>query len=354
MSDFTLRQAVEYFIQKHGLPALFDEGSNVARPFTLYWSSLENYETCPRKFLWSRGWGEIDVGGGPGRRKPIPEELKTSRHHSLMGNVIQGVIEDLYNKQWLLTYKGQDLIDLLKQETDQRFEKEIADEFIIHGPAFNEAPPASELLAICHSGVQGFVRTLKHHRLWSPESRCEVNLLGYVDDNSPVAGRADFLVLRSESESINPGVTFLDGKNSMNPGKYTNPDQLRWYALCYYLMHRKLPERLGFVYFRFPAGSSEHLDKLDNGVNWVDLSMNHIVDLANRAKAAYKGMRAESFDPTPVPKVCNLCDFQEMCDARQAQLAENRKKRGIYPPNKELVAEIKKTAEENTGGFFDL
>lgn len=354
MQEFTLRHAVEYFIQQYGLNALFDEGVAVSRPFTLYWSSIENYEACPQKFLWSRGWEGVDCGGGPGRRKPIPEEMKTSRHHSLMGTVIQGVIEDMYNQNWIVAYKGSELTSLLQKETDARFEKEIAKEYIIYGGAFNESPPESELRAVCHAGVQGFLRTLKHHRLWSPESRCEVNLLGYVDDNSPVAGRADFLILRSEDEQVSPGVTFLDGKNSMNPGKYTNPDQLRWYALCYYLMHRELPSRLGFVYFRFPAGSSEHADKLDHGIDWVDLNMNHVVDLANRAKAAYAGMRALKFEPNPTPKVCNLCDYSDLCDARQAQLTENRKKRGINPPSKEGLAEIERIASRNTGKVFEL
>ena len=68
------------------------------RRFTLYWSSLERYEQCPQKFLWYRGWGVIDVGGGPGNKKPKPK--RSSEHHAVMGKVIQAVIEDLYNEEW--------------------------------------------------------------------------------------------------------------------------------------------------------------------------------------------------------------------------------------------------------------
>ena len=37
-------------------------------------------------------------------------------------------------------------------------------------------------------------------------------------------------------------------------------------------------------------------------------------------------MEKEKFDPNPVPSVCKWCDFETVCDARQAQKAKNRRR----------------------------
>ena len=64
---------------------------------TIYWSTLRLYEKCPQAFLWTKGWGDIDLGFGPGRG--IPSKDKSSRHHAMMGTVIQAVIEKMYNDE---------------------------------------------------------------------------------------------------------------------------------------------------------------------------------------------------------------------------------------------------------------
>ena len=65
--------------------------------YTLYWSSLTMFEACAQQYLWERGWGTIDLGAGPGKGKPKP--LRKSRHHAVMGIVIQAVIERFYNDE---------------------------------------------------------------------------------------------------------------------------------------------------------------------------------------------------------------------------------------------------------------
>lgn len=305
----------------------------MAKEFTLYWSSLETFERCPQLFLWGRGWGAIDVGGGPGRRKPKP--VKDSRHHAVMGIVIQKVIENLYNDELWKSSAG--LLERLMTMTEQVFAYETQPK--INFIDWRVAPPRAEMLKICKDGVTGYLRTMKAQKLLGPYARAEVDLLGWVNKYTPVGGRADVVFQRDDT-----GVTILDGKNSQSKGKYTTPDQVRWYALCYYLAYGKIPERVGFVYYRYPAGMPKADGTVEEGVDWVPVDRPAIEGLALRAVEARRAMDKEKFAPTPAPKTCQFCDYETVCDARKAQKAANSRGR-------------KKSAESESDfgdGFVDL
>lgn len=296
------------------------------KEFTLYWSNFDLYENCPQSFLWGRGWGAIDVGGGPGRKKPLP--YKKSEHHAVMGLVIGSVIESFYNDELYRSPKG--LENRLEKLIDDNLKLELARKYI----NYQDAGSREELRKICYDGVFNFIgRTLKHHRLLGEYAKAEVDLVGYINKYTPVGGRAD-LILKRDNQ-----VTILDGKNSrkyVDQGSerlffYTNPDQLRWYAMCFYLSYQQLPDRLGFIYFRYPYGDPV-LDKHGNdtgekesGISWVEYTKEDLKGLAARAVEARKGMDKERFEARPEPKKCKNCDYEDVCPERQAQKAANRR-----------------------------
>lgn len=294
------------------------------RKFTLYWTNLARYENCPRQFLWYKGWGTIDVGGGPGRRKPQP--VQSSRHHAIMGIVIQGAIEDMYNDE--LWRHPASLKRELLERTEREFRRQLAKprNFI----DWRQAPTKGEMLNTCREGVVGYLRTMKAHKLLGPYARAEEDLIGYVDKYTPIGGRVDMLIQREDT-----GIMLLDGKNSKHKGKYTDPDQLRWYALCFHLAFSRMPDRLGFVYYRYPYGTPiPDSDEVESGVDWVDFTREDIQGLAQRAVKARKAMHREKFEPTPTPSGCRFCDYETVCDARIAQKAANS--RGRKPKSQEL------------------
>ena len=295
------------------------------RKFTLYWSSLELYEKCPQKFLWSKGWGVIDVGAGPGKRMPKP--VKRSFHHALMGIVIQAVIERLYNDELWKEPKG--LSDRLMKMVSREFTLELNKQFV----DWRFSPAQSELLQVCKDGVYGYLKTMKQHKLLGPYARCEIDLVGFVNKYTPVGGRADFIIRTQNNE-----VLILDGKNSLSKGKYTDPDQLRWYALLFYLAYGRMPDKLGFVYYRYPYGTPiEDSEDMESGVDWVDFSREDLKGLANRAVEALKSIEREKFDPVPSPSNCRFCDYETVCEARLAQ----KKSRARKPKNVEDLLEGK-------------
>ena len=326
------------------------------KSFTLYWSSLTTYEDCPQRFLWSRGWGAIDCGGGPGRRKPIAE--KRSAHHAVMGIAIQEAIELFYNEELWKTLAPPILRAKLLDLARKAFDRELTRSYV----DWRVAPPRDELWQLVRNGVLGYMRTLKAHMLLGPYAKAEVDLVAYIDKWNPVGGRAD-VILRRESEPY-IGVSILDGKNSKRykDGKgglmtFTDPDQLRWYAMLYYLCYRKMPDRVGFTYFRYPYGDpvldveGKETGELEPGVEWVEFTMEDLKGLAQRAVDARKGMNKEKFEATPTPKTCKFCDWEKECPERKAQKAANRRTR---KPKSDSLAEIHTEAGMLTfgGGSF--
>lgn len=297
-------------------------------PFTLYWSSLDRYENCPQQFLWGRGWGTLDVGGGPGKKKPLP--CQKTEHHALLGIVIQAAIERMYNDE---LWKHPGLRDRLLEIVDTEFKRELQRRYV----DYRLAPTKDEMLKVIQDGVLGYLGTMKQHRLVGPYAKCEVELLGYLKKWLPIGGRADLIVRREDT-----GVTILDGKNSKRykeKGKlitHTDPDQLRWYALCFFLSYNRMPDRLGFTYYRYPYGApaldvngNPVLDEagepvVEQGVEWVPFTRDDLKGLAERAVEARRGMDREKFPANPRPPYCRFCDYETCCPERQTQKAGNR------------------------------
>ncbi len=270
----------------------------------LYWSSIESYENCPRAYLWGHGHGTIDLGRGPGRSKQKPLD---SKHHAVMGIVLARALEHLYNDEmWRdpenLTNR---LTDLVRREFAFTLNENYVD--------WSQSPPKQDLLRVCMDGIFGFLRTMKANKLLGPYAKSEVDLTGWVDQYTPVGGRPDIIIRRDDT-----GVMILDGKNSMTPGKHTNPDQLRWYALVFYLAYNVMPSRLAFVYFRYPEGTppKDHPEGTPwTGLVEVPVTRDDLKALGIRAKETFRAISKELFDPSPSPKACRYCDFRTVCDA---------------------------------------
>lgn len=286
---------------------------------TLYWSHLAAYEACPQKYLWGYGWGDIDLGRGPGKGKPRPQE--DSKHHPVMGIIIQAVLEDFYNKEM---YKRP---ELRGAELKRHLIRMTKDKLTTILPRFYidwDKISFEEMEETCINGVVGYLKTMKAHKLLGIYAKSEVELFGHATNWLPVGGRADFVIRREDT-----GITLIDGKNSGTKMKYVDPDQLRWYALCFSLAFHRLPNRLGFVWFRYPYDEETG----ETGVDWIDFTRRDLRELADRAIKVRRGQEKEKFDPKPAAKVCRFCDFESVCEARIQNRAENAAKRKRKTPS---------------------
>ncbi len=294
------------------MAAIFKERKK--RPFTLHWSNLTKYEKCGQGFLWSRGWEDIDLGGGPGKKKPVT--TPKSREYACMGIAIQAILEDLYNKTMWKHPHG--LAQRLEQAVLLEFERLVDSEYIDWENAFITKTEAREM---CAKAVVGFLDTMKHNRLLGPYARSEVGLYSKIDD-FPVGGKVDFLIRRDD------GIMILDGKNSRDTKSATrqsknDPDQLRWYALCFLLKYGRLPDRIGYVWYQHPHDSKTG----EQGVEWVPCEKRDLQGIVHRAREARRNMHLRVFNATPSTKACRFCDYEDQCEARQEMKRKNKEKR---------------------------
>lgn len=312
----------------------------------LWWSHIEAYEECPQKFLWKNGFGVIDLGRGPGKGKKLPEK-KRSEHNSLMGRVLSSAMENFYNQEWwrdppTLTRR---ITEFIEKEFAYRLTRthiEWDENYLPGKERWDKSPPKEVLRQICVDGMLNYLRTMKRNRLLGPYAKSEVDLIGYVNKYVAVAGRPDLIVRREDS-----GVGIYDGKNSVSPGKHNNPDQLKWYALCFFLAFQTMPSRLSFVYFRYPEGSPpKDLQAEADKESWTGLvdvpfTREDLKGLAVRSVETRKVMLREYFDPTPSTKACTYCDFSSECPAYKDWKLSNAR------PKTELEEKI-----EETGGIL--
>lgn len=289
--------------------------------YTLYYTPFTVYEACPQEYLWGRGWGTIDLGAGPGKPKPKP--FRKSKHHAVMGIVIQSVIERLYNDE--LWRDPKDLLPRLHAMIEPEWDHQANKPW--NWVDYRIAGTRISLIQQCKDAITGYLRTMKHQKLIGEWAKAEFELLGFIDKANPIGGRCDLIFRRKDT-----GLTILDGKNSGAKGKYTSPDQLRWYAMCYYLAYRQLPDRLGFVYYRFPYGTpilgkdNQATGEIEQGVDWITFTKADLQGLAKRAMEVRAGIMKEHFEANPNPSHCRWCEFETECPMRMEQKAANRRK----------------------------
>lgn len=281
----------------------------------LYWSRFNLYENCPQKYLWKYGWGQIDVGGGPGKPKPKPEQK--SEHNALTGRVLSYVVEKLYNDE---LYK--DPSTLLKK-LDEIALKKLDDEVRRSYIDWKKSPPYGKLQQECTDNIRNFLKTMKGQKLLGEYAKSEVNLVAWIQkDKYPIGGKVD-LLLRKGGE----GISILDGKMSKWKEKYSDPDQLRWYALCFYLLYQVMPDHIGWIWFRYPYGSTDEDGEIQEGMTYIDFDKQDLMDLSTRAVEVYHNREKEYFDANPVPSYCKFCDWESVCPQRQEQRRKNAEKR---------------------------
>ena len=303
------------------------------------WSSFSSYDNCPQGFLWRYGWGDIDLGRGPGKGREVP--IRRSAHHAIMGTVIQAVLEKMYQDEMIKDPKN--LSKRLLELVDVEWEREASRprNFIDVAEA---KMSIEEMRQTCRDGVLGYLKTMKAHRFWGTYSKAELSLIGWINKWVSVVGRPDVVIRREDS-----GITILDGKNTKYKMSGVNTDQLHWYAMLFKLAYKRYPDRLGFVWYRFPKGT-QTLDPEtgevteEEGVSWIPFSEEDIQKLAQRVVVVRDGMRFKKFEATPKPPTCKYCDFESVCPERQAQRQENAAKR----PSKKIES------LEGADGFLDF
>lgn len=265
------------------------------KPFKLSYSSFARYEECPQRYLYSKGWKGFDLGAGDGNPKPITE--KRTEVDAFLGTVIQNVMELFYNDE---LWRKKNLKLLLEKETRNSFKKS-QQRFYIEWDKVEK----DQLEQDCIDAVLNAIVTIKKNKLLGSYAKSEV-ALELKEENFHIHGIVDFIIDTKEH-----GLIILDGKNSKRKGKYTSVDQLYWYALILQNTVNRPPDKLSFLYWRFPYKEGGE----DTGVSWIPFSMEEMKALKERARNVYASIMATQFQATPSVKACFFCPYKKDCDA---------------------------------------
>ena len=183
-----------------------------------------------------------------------------------------------------------------------------------------------EAIDICVSGARNFLELMKEHRFLGPYAKSELKMTPPMNKYFNVCGIADLVYTDKEGKTH-----ILDGKNASTPMKYEDEDQLRWYALCFRLQYGKVPDRLGFFYFRYPKSNPPEKHFANQDEEWdgfveVKITEEDIRSLGREAIETNRAIHRGVFEPNPIPKHCTWCKFENICEERQAQKKLNAQK----------------------------
>jgi len=192
---------------------------------------------------------------------------------SLYGSVIGIIFEEFYNEE--LWRDPASVRDKLLRKVRPTVDKVIRDQTspswdgkcgIIKwkGEGKGQNPRGmyadkEELIDDVRKSIARGIDSIKFGRFLGPYARAEVKLDQVVKGHK-IAGRADFIIRRIAPHK---DLIILDGKGSKWGGKYVDPRQLYWYGMLYQLQHGRLPDKLGFLYWRFTPPRS---------IDWVEFS----------------------------------------------------------------------------------
>lgn len=247
-------------------------------PFYLSYTGMSTYRLCPKKY-----------------RLQYVDKLRVSSDpkNSLFGSVVGKLFEWFYERRAYLQKNPTALVmSWVTAASTLVFAKEKWDP--IEDRSF-----ALELMADIETYVPAAVDVIRRHKLVTPGSVAELDLTQeYTKDGvtMKLGGRADFLHRSGHS------VTLLDGKGSKYRDTYVDTMQLIWYATLHYLKYRVAPDRVGFIYWRFPS----------DPVQWVGYTENDMRQVLARAFDTEEKVRLKVFDPSPSVN-CRRCDFLSGC-----------------------------------------
>jgi hypothetical protein len=176
------------------------------------------------------------------------------------------------------------------------------------------------------------LRSIRHHSLISLDAEAEV-VLDTVVDGFKIGGRADFVMTRIPPHK---DLVIVDGKGSRWRGQYVNERQLRWYAMLYWLRYGVIPDRLGFLYWRYdPAESMDWFETTESELEDLLRAVLSTLKEIERDKEEWVELRLQkesdsSVNPERVfwantGSHCKLCRYLSLCPEGAKAMSKSTK-----------------------------
>lgn len=218
------------------------------------------------------------------------EGVVDDRLGSLFGSVTGGVFEDFYNMRlWkapepraaVYARVEPNLVKVIHQETVETSEWRKPGVLLWKGPDIEagQNPKGlytnrAELEADIRDAVGRGIEAIKHDRLLGPRADAEVKL-DYTINGHKLGGRADFIIKRVRFHDL----CIIDGKGSKWRDRYVDLRQLLWYGMLYKLHTGEVPDKLGYLFWKFSPPDS---------LDWMDFSPEDLDEMLATVLATIK------------------------------------------------------------------
>jgi PD-(D/E)XK nuclease superfamily len=273
------------------------------------YSGFSSNEKCPYSY-----WHRYVAKTVP----PVPD----NRINMLYGGTIGISFEHFYNqKMWRLP----NFQEVMVSKVPELMAKVMSDET---APGKNgiinwtdEKANFRSLNAVIEAVQEAIPRGLKiirHHRLVGPEATAEMKLDSKTNGHI-LGGRCDILVQRVPPHN---DTVIVDGKGSKFRDQYVDKRQLRWYAMLFEDHRKRLPDKVGFLYWRSDP---------ETGIDWYEVKPDETAELRQVVFEAMEKIeeRKRSLPVAPEPTReqiltafpaqpsfdhCKWCNYLSACD----------------------------------------
>lgn len=202
-----------------------------------------------------------------------PTSGVNDRLGSIFGSVVGKLFERFYNDQLyrqpvpreaVLALVNETISSTIKYETTDDGEWHTAGVLLWKGTGEGKNPKAmyvnvDELTADVRDTVIRGLKIIRHYRLLGKDARAEVKLDSVIEGHK-LGGRTDIMMRRVKPDNDE---VILDGKGSRWRDAYVDTSQLKWYAMLFRRQFQRLPDRLGFIFWRYEPPKS---------VDWLEVT----------------------------------------------------------------------------------
>lgn len=257
-------------------------------------------------------------------KTPVPKP--SNRVHMLYGDAVGKLFETFYVERLWRKNTREELRSRVRPTMDGIVRKELKSGGVFNWKEANLKEGTRSFEEVEQEVLDTIPRglgSIRHHRLLGQDAAAEVVLDVHLDGHQ-IAGRADFLMHRfKEGDHV-----LIDGKGSRWRGEYTNDRQLRWYAMLHWMKYGAIPDRLGFLYWRYDP--EESLDWSQVTLAELEVLKNSVLAAIETIEVARKGLaqirdKSRSPDFLPTTNNCKLCDYLKLCPEGTKSLSKETK-----------------------------
>ena len=254
-----------------------------------------------------------------------PHPKADDRLGSIYGSSIGKVFEDFYTlKLWRVPGTRKILEDRVPAAVDQYLAEAVQPQkgkpggiLLWRGEGEGKNPEGlygdrDELVRDVEYSIGVGLRSIKEARLVGNDAVAEMKLDTTIEGHR-FGGRADFILTRVEFRDK----VIIDGKGSRRRDKYVDVDQLKWYAMLYRAKYGVLPDRTGFLYWKFEPPVS--MDWHEFTTQEIDAFQHEVVSQTQKLEELVKQIEKipnptlprvwEVFKPKATEDNCMFCPY---------------------------------------------